>query len=319
MTSPTTGNPFSVDGHWYRGSVHNHTLASDGRHSVTELCKWYQDHGIDFVVITDHDTVADVSEARDLDIAVLPGAEIAVCWDETYGSEILALVVDEVKRVGVHPQDVVHDVLEQGGLPYVSHPHLSGVYSGLLMELDGLVGIETYNTGGTGMGNRGVAIIHQDDLMAVGKIVWGLATDDRHAIDDLGPQAWIEVKAPSNDRMALLDAMRHGFYYSTTGPKIPNFSFSDTDLLVECSEARRVTFSTLPWLSMKVVADDSGPITKTSAPLDAIGSSERVESFTEHLVRHKMLSAPKNMNPHVRIEIDDGQGGFAWSNPIPLF
>ncbi|MCJ8331645.1 MAG: PHP domain-containing protein [Lentisphaeria bacterium] len=318
MTLATTGNPFSVDGQFYRGSVHNHTLASDGQHSVTELCKWYQDHGMDFVVITDHDTVADVSEADALDITVIPGAEIAVCWDETYGSEILALGIDEVKRIGVHPQDVINDVLEQGGLPYVSHPHLSGVYSGLMMELDGLVGIETYNHGGVRMGNRGVAALHQEDLMAVGKIVWGLATDDRHAIDAHGPQAWIEVKAESNDREALMNAMRNGHYYSTNGPKIHNISFSDTHVIVECSEAQRVTFSTLPWLSNKVDATDDGPITKTEARLETIGSGKTVELFTQRLIDQKMLSKPKEIIPHVRIEIDDGQGGFAWSNPFPI-
>ncbi|MBL4576564.1 MAG: hypothetical protein JKY51_10810 [Opitutaceae bacterium] len=315
--SATSGNPFSTSGNWYRGSVHNHTVASDGKHSVSELSKWYQNHGMDFIVITDHNVVADVSKADGLDITVIPGAEIGVCWDEAYGAEVLSLGIDTVKRKGVHPQDIIYDVLEQGGLPYISHPHLSGVYSGLMMELDGLVGIETYNLAGVNMGCRGLATLHLDDLMAVGKIVWGLATDDRHVIGDR-PRAWVEVRAESNDRKALLNAMRQGFYYSTTGPKIKAISFSETYIKVECSEAHRVILSTLPWLSKKVEADADGPVTKISMPLESIGSSKSVEAFTQRLIKQEMLSEPKAMRPHVRIEIDDGRGGFAWSNPIPI-
>lgn len=98
VSRSTTANPFSTGGNWYRGSVHNHTVASDGSHSVAELCRWYQDHGMHFVVITDHNVVADVSEARGLDITLLPGAEIAVCWNKAFGAEILSLSIDAIKR-----------------------------------------------------------------------------------------------------------------------------------------------------------------------------------------------------------------------------
>lgn len=318
MRSSINANPFLVDGNWYSGSVHNHTTASDGKNSVAELAGWYQGHGIDFVVITDHNVVTDVSEANDLDITVIPGAEIAVCWDAAFGAEILSLGIETVKRQGIHPQDVIHDVLDQGGLPFLSHPYLSGVYSGLIMGLEGLMGIEIYNLFGANLGNRGKATVHMDDLMAVGKILWGLATDDRHAIDDTGPQAWIEVKAESKDRNTILMAMKKGLYYSTTGVKIHDISITDTHVRVKCSEAQRVTFSTLPWLSAKVDADDQGPMTEAAVELDAIGSSQMIELFNRQLIDKGMQSAPKEIRPHVRIEIDDGQGGFAWSNPLPL-
>jgi hypothetical protein len=273
---------------------------------------------MNFVLITDHDVVADVTEARDLDISVFPGAEIGVLWDEAFGAEVLALGIDEVRRKGIHPQDVIHDVVDQGGLPYISHPHLSGVYSSLMMGLDGLVGIETYNVGGVWRGCRGVATIHLDDLMAVGKIVWGLATEDRHAIGTTAPEAWIEVRAEANDRETIIEAMRGGFYYSTMGPQMHDISWSDTHVTVECSEARRVTFSTMPWLSRNVDADETGPITRASVALEAIASSKSFEAINRQLIDQEMLTAPKAIDPHLRIEIDDGHGGFAWSNPMPI-
>jgi hypothetical protein len=242
----------------------------------------------------------------------------SVCWDAVFGAEILCLGIEKIKRQGIHPQDVIHDVLNQGGLPFLSHPYLSGVYSGLIMDLEGLMGIEIYNLFGVNAGSRGKATVHMDDLMAVGKIVGGLATDDRHAIDDIGPQAWIEVKAESNDRNNILKAMEKGLYYSSTGGKIHDISITDTHVRVKCSEAQCVTFSTLPWLSARVDADDQGPLTEVEVELDAIGSSQRIEMFNRHLIEKGMQSAPKEIRSHVRVEVDDGEGGFAWSNPLPL-
>ena len=273
---------------------------------------------MDFVVITDHDVVADVSGHGVADLLVIPGAEIVACWDQAFGGEVLCLGIDEVRRKGVHPQDVINDALTQAGLPYISHPHLSGVYSGLMMDLEGLVGIEVYNSGGHHLGNRGFATVHLDDLMAAGKPVWALASGDRHRIGTRKPSAWVEVRAQANTRDGILEAMRQGFYYSTTGPEIHDISFSDENITVRCSEARCVTLSTLPWLSKKVEAEGEDRITEVRMKLHQIGSPRRLRTFTKALIRNGSLSGHKEIRPYVRVEVDDGEGGFAWSNPIAI-
>ena len=318
MQPQTRGNPFSASGNWYRGSSHNHSLASDGKHTVPDLAKWYEDQEMDFIVITDHDVVADVSDNGGGDILVIPGAEVGVCWDEALGAEILCLGIEEIKRKRVHPQDVIYDALEQGGLPYVSHPHLSGVYSALMTDLDGLVGIEVYNHAASVVWNRGTASIHLDDLMGVGKIVWGLASDDLHTIRKIGPQGRVEVRAKSNNRQDILSSMRDGLYYSTTGPQIHDISIGETHVRVKCSAAKRVVFSTLPWVSKKVESDGTESLTEVEVALEQIGSSGRVQALMQELVQMKALSQPKDLRPHLRVEIDDGNSGYAWSNPIPL-
>ena len=35
-------------------------------------------------------------------------------------------------------------------------------------------------------------------------------------------------------------------------------------------------------------------------------------------VEEGALTAPKDLKPYVRIEIDDGQGGWASTNPMPI-
>ena len=269
-----------------------------------------------FIVITDHDVVAPIADEKTAGITVIPGAEIGVCWNEASGAEVLCLGIDEMKRKWVHPQEVIYDVLEQGGLPYISHPRLSGVYSALMMDLDGLTGFEVYNHAAHVVWDRGLASTYYDDLLSVGKIVWGLASDDLHRIRNIGPQAWVEVKAKTNSRIDILAAMRDGFYYSTTGPQIHDISFSETHITVKCSEAKHITFSSLPWLSKKVMAGEDEFITEASVELYSIGSSQKIEEVMEWLVENQRLTAKKDLKPNVRIEIEDGNGRFAWSNPI---
>ena len=57
----SSSNPFSQPGRWYRGNLHTHTTASDGEQSVTERCAAYRAAGYDFLAITDHHLVQNVS------------------------------------------------------------------------------------------------------------------------------------------------------------------------------------------------------------------------------------------------------------------
>jgi len=43
--------------HWYRGNLHTHTLWSDGDDYPEMIAAWYRDHGYQFLVYTDHNTL----------------------------------------------------------------------------------------------------------------------------------------------------------------------------------------------------------------------------------------------------------------------
>ena len=42
---------------WYRGNMHTHTLWSDGDNYPEMVAAWYRDHGYQFLVYTDHNTL----------------------------------------------------------------------------------------------------------------------------------------------------------------------------------------------------------------------------------------------------------------------
>src|SRR5260370_525571 len=61
--------------------LHSHTTASDGQYSPTELVSRAHRAGVTHLAVTDHDTLAGVSEARfaagSIGLALLPGVEIS--------------------------------------------------------------------------------------------------------------------------------------------------------------------------------------------------------------------------------------------------
>ena len=62
---------------WYRGDFHTHTHASDGIYPADILAGIAKAEGLDFIAITDHNTIAGLQELSDsLDFLVIPGLEI---------------------------------------------------------------------------------------------------------------------------------------------------------------------------------------------------------------------------------------------------
>ena len=43
---------------WYRGNMHTHSLWSDGDDYLEMIGLWYREHSYDFLVYTDHNTLA---------------------------------------------------------------------------------------------------------------------------------------------------------------------------------------------------------------------------------------------------------------------
>jgi len=64
--------------------LHSHSTASDGTLSPTELVRLAAESGVQVLALTDHDTTAGISEARQAaesaDISLVAGVEISVSW-----------------------------------------------------------------------------------------------------------------------------------------------------------------------------------------------------------------------------------------------
>lgn len=68
---------FNTQAGWYRGEFHAHTNYSDGEHTPDELVEVARAEGLDFIVVTDHNTISAFVEFGDQrEVLVIPGMKL---------------------------------------------------------------------------------------------------------------------------------------------------------------------------------------------------------------------------------------------------
>jgi predicted metal-dependent phosphoesterase TrpH len=73
---------------YFVADLHNHTTASDGEYTPTELVNKAHDLGLEAIGVTDHDTLAGLDEAlaagKSVGILVIPGVEVSLRFRRPY-------------------------------------------------------------------------------------------------------------------------------------------------------------------------------------------------------------------------------------------
>ncbi len=110
--------------HEYIGVIHIHTDCSDGTGNFAQVVKAGKAAGIDFLVITDHDTLQlKEKEGWHGEVMVMVGEEISP--DEAH-----YLALDIREEIDFHqfanPQAYIDKVNQQGGFGFVTHPFHKG-------------------------------------------------------------------------------------------------------------------------------------------------------------------------------------------------
>ena len=292
-------NPFTLPGNWYKGSLHIHSTASDGRLTPEEVLDWYRQHGYHFVALTDHN-VSSQAQSLGQDWITLAGIEVDG-WDPVAGLYHLV-------GLGMGPfvpspepaasmQAAVTHLRQAGAMVCLAHPYWSGQRSADLIDLEGCFALEVYNGGCEVDDAKGFSHVHWDDLLAAGRRLWGVAVDDAHwrlGDRDAG-LGWVWVKAASLTQRAVLDALQQGCFYASSGPRIHNLSIDAgrAEILVCCSPVTAIDFVGAGRFSRRVVAASGQVLTEASYQLRA-------------------------SQQYVRVACRDDEGCWAWTNPVFL-
>ena len=123
------------------GVIHVHSAYSDGRLPVEAIARIADGQGLDFLILTDHNTLRGKSEGKEGlygKTLVLIGEEIS-----TQG-HYLALRVEKEVPARKDPQWTVDQVAEQGGLGFIAHPFWKRA-AWKNPEARGFAGLEIYN------------------------------------------------------------------------------------------------------------------------------------------------------------------------------
>jgi hypothetical protein len=269
------------------------------------LVRHYEWAGFDVLAITDHWVRTVERSTRKL--LVIPSTELNATTNG-HDSHVLALGVeadpdppDEFAPL----QDVVAWILEHGGVPYLAHTYWSGLRTSDWEDCEGLVGIEVWNAGCELEIGRGDSSVHWDEALERGRALHALSTDDSHHPGFDSGFAWTMVRAAERTQPAVLDALRTGMFYGSTGPEIHDVEQDDGHVVVRCSPAQSVTLVSSRHRGARANAGRLGyPNATTILERDAAG-----------LITTCRLEKPP-LAAYGRVEVADTGGRKAWTNPL---
>jgi hypothetical protein len=300
--------PFDADGMWLRCALHAHTTNSDGELGPDMLVRHYEWAGYDVLAITDHWRRTDEPGTKKL--LVIPSAELdanAPAQENNAHVVALGLEADPVLPEGSFAPlpEVVAWIAENGGLPFLAHTYWSGLQTQQWCDCEGLLGIEVWNTACELELGVGEASIHWDEALSRARLVYALATDDSHHPGYDSGYAWTWVRAAEKTREAVLQALRDGMFYGSTGPEILSVDVSDGDVVVRCSPAQAVTLYCGRWHGARANAGRLGyPNGAKILARDADG-----------LITAVRLEKPP-LAPFGRVVVSDAAACRAWTNPL---
>jgi len=294
-------NPFTTPGIWLKGNLHTHTTMSDGVKTPQEAVDHYSQKGYDFLSITDHGTLVNPTPLNNRGMVLIPGQEISIGNSQagtTY--HIVATNIQETLTLPdfdhtEDPQRAIDLTAEQGGFAILAHPYWSGLHTQDLLRLRGYIGVEIYNTSCDMYRGTGYSGSHIDALLAAGRRPLIFATDDHHGEPEpMKPSdacgGWIMVKARDKTLKSIVEAIKKGLFYSSTGPTLKSIDFKSEGIHVETSPVRYITFISTPSLGSRFTAKDA--------------------------LMAEYTYPGRRGETYVRVEATDEEGRVAWSNAM---
>ncbi|PCJ60616.1 MAG: hypothetical protein COA79_08580 [Planctomycetota bacterium] len=291
-------NPFEVEGNWYKGNTHTHTTRSDGKIEPQDKIKQYADAGYDFLALTDHFRTYDPTEFDALTLTLIPGIEFHPQHptSKTGPWHMIALDVDhqEDKFSGeVSAQLFVDKFKKQGGFMILCHPNWCGFSRQELTFINGMDAFEVYNYTCEVNTAKGDSSNEYDSMLMNGHQLTAIACDDSHQNHDAFG-GWLKVKAKDSSKESIMEALRSGAYYASSGPDFKNIKISDDKISVETTPVKSIKF------------------------IGYAQSGKLIKAEKGSFVEEGEFEIPKYNSEHgyVRVQIEDEEGGKAWSQPV---
>ena len=320
-------------GSFYKANLHVHTNVSDGAMSPEEIKRIYMEKGYSVVAFTDHEVMVPHPELTDENFVALTSTEISTnnrtdcdfCYAKTYHLNIYSpdenkncfntfdkgkmwlehsyqYITDEQEATQykrIYDVNDVNKVIkmanDEGCLVSYNHPVWSLQNYSDYAELEGLWGIELYNTGCARNGYFDTAQPF-DDLLRQGKNVFPLATDDAHLLRDCFG-GYVMIRAEKLTYDSIFNALKNGDFYASTGPEIYEISIDGGVVKILTSPVAFVGLSTEN-RHLFAKREESNSLTEVTFDIGW------------HL---DMLKQGISENPYIRITLVDEKGDTAYS------
>ncbi len=256
---------------WYKGNLHCHSTESDGTSSPSDVAQYYKKAGYDFLGISDHnrytptETYADQAEILGIPCCEYTGAEschvLAVgvtvdvaanldhtdMWDRAQPDTALRQKITANKKSTevLILQDGIDKTLAANGTPVICHPFWRWTYNHKeVMQLTNCTHFELCNAGpdcnSIPLAGKSYPDEMWDKLLSAGYRIIGIANDDAHLHSGeyntrapIGGTGYNVVKAPSLTKENILQAIKLGHCYATTGVILANYQVFADHITIE--------------------------------------------------------------------------------------
>lgn len=229
----------NAGGRWLRGNLHTHTKRSDGAASPQSMVMVYAARGYDFLALSDHDQEPLAADAVDsCGLILLPAVEISAGCPH-----VLDIGAKKLPTPAKRLQTLLDEIDASGGLAILCHPnweeHFNHYPWELLLTLTNYTGIEIFN--GLCLDHPGshLALDKWDRLLGAGRRVLGFANDDAHSPDETA-RGWNMVQAAARTPEAILDALRRGSLYASSGVTIERIVCEGSSLFVRAPGVQQI-------------------------------------------------------------------------------
>ena len=219
----------STEPGWYRGDLHAHTIHSDGRWDVPEFTRYMRAFGLDFVSLSDHNTITGLNQHRSQTedgFLALGGMELS-----TVNGHMLALGGNDWYEWRLNLMDIdaiMQQVIDRGELLIIAHPMTPDepFCSGCMWLYEEArpgvaLGVEVWNGVWNEFNDDG---LHQYYAwLNVGNRLFATTGSDIHEAyppNDPGRKAFNVVYADQLSEEAILAAVRKGHSYVSAGPEL---------------------------------------------------------------------------------------------------
>jgi hypothetical protein len=297
---------------WLKGNTHTHTRYSDGDSPPEVVVDWYEAHNYDFLFLTDHNILIPDDHLAKLQRGSMPvwqGEEVTMAAVHVNGLGMTELVAPpwpgrsmyEAEVAEGHTERVrwaVEQILAQGAVAHVNHPNY--LYTLTIDDLmaAGDFGLLEVANGHNLVHNEGDEThpsteVIWDSLLTAGGQIWGVASDDAHHFQSWGEafsnpgKGWLQVEAESVRIGDVLESLRAGRFYASSGLELSAYEASSAELRLD-------------------LAGDS-------ATIELIGPGGAVlETVTGGKAQFRMSAA----GAYVRVRATAEDGRQLWTQPV---
>lgn len=334
---------------WIRGNTHTHTvLSGHGDAKPESVVEWYYKRGYQFLILSEHNKFIDPQKVKlpknkRSDFFLIPGVELTghnnIHTTAMNVKEVIKHFFPELLKPKNAPKNgpildrYLENVQNAGGEMILNHPnYMWAVDVEDIFYVEELVLFELYNghpeVHNYGLNNKISTEVMWDELLTRGKKIFAVASDDAHyfhrkhrTLSNPG-RGWVMVNAPDLTPDSVVEALRKGQFYASSGVFLKEYKIEQDQLIVEIDKTKtekemmegdvlgRVikekTRAVVPWV-IEFIGPKGVVLQKT------IGTEAVFTLSAEHFSKNSYVRAKITHERPVNGQIESF---YAWANPI---